>query len=75
MEKTSLYRLSLMAAWLLLLAKAVAAIMPHAQVRSKRRCEEAACCAARFPQSGMVGRRKIFCIVIASGAKQSRVFP
>jgi hypothetical protein len=39
-EKTSLDRLTLMAAWLLLLAIAIAAIMPHAQERSKRSCEE-----------------------------------
>jgi hypothetical protein len=49
-----------MAAWLLLLVIAVAAIMPHAQERSKRGCEEAACRSARFPQSGMVRRRKMF---------------
>jgi len=39
MEKTSLYRLSLMAAWLLLLAKAVAAIMPHGTHSGKARAK------------------------------------
>ncbi|WP_256468899.1 hypothetical protein [Bradyrhizobium sp. 195] len=34
-----LSRRTLMAAWLLLLVIAVAAIMPHAQERSKRECD------------------------------------
>ncbi|WFU73115.1 hypothetical protein [Bradyrhizobium sp. CB2312] len=42
MEKTSRYRaVALMAAWLLLLAMVIAAIMPHGRQRSKhgRRCK------------------------------------
>jgi len=43
-----------MAAWLLLLAIAIAAIMPHARQGSKREGRAGRAIVTRFPQSGMV---------------------
>jgi len=44
-----------MAAWLLLLAIAIAAIMPHERQGSKREGRAGRAIVTRFPQSGMVG--------------------
>jgi hypothetical protein len=65
-----------MAAWLLLLAIAVAAIMPHARQRSKRKGRHASTIAAYvFRKAEWWGAAKGFHAVVASAAKQSRIPP